>query len=650
MIRSSRDGLVLLLFLALFTCTGTAACRAETDPPPAPDPASAPPPEEVKNAILVYAQYFYREGRHTFKVEGRAPYPNGISLGLGVFLRRRPSECVSQATIQGGQFATELTSTQRVLPGYYEVRATFDPVLQYNMAAAQVSQEPRKAGGFYLRIGSDEEIVETRKKLLEFYRAQIAKFKSAYYDHIRAIYVKIVKDKMFSRDRAKDAWDREIKSVISQVEKDVAAYRNEYADCIIPIFPQLHSYIDLGFLKLFAVTNDLELALVSDLAEASAASGKNLTREDILRMADQMMQDQFEMVETQLLLEEEEQLRDLLLNQMKELSWLHTVSLQAFFGLVESQNPLTPELQDGWKSNVAAWSGSLESLREGLGAYEKSKLMEKNATIIADMKTVPGLLSDLWALCGKVILEGRTGLDEQIRRLAESIDVKLRKMILVFDFGDEIEELRRGGYTVTGRGSAASQEHTLKLIAERFKELESDKPEVRLKAIKILVAFKAEADKEIQAAYEGGAPRIKDACTLVLGLCGDSRVFDVLAPRLESEKDVPTRAAVADAMGVIGKKEGLPILSKAMKKDKEPLVRAAAAASIGNLHLREGVPLLIEGMSDEDVTVRERAFLALGSIVSVPPDIQFSAEAPSDARAVQIEQIRQWWAANKGGP
>lgn len=650
---SSGPSLRLALFALVFSLFASPLLSQET-PPGGPTPgdrpgADAPPPpaDAPKDAILVYSQYFFREGRHHFKVEGHAPHPDGVTLGIALCLRRRPSEVVTTATVQDGQFAAELSSSLRLLPGYYEIRATFDPVLQFNMSARLVAGQPKREGGFFIRIGTDEEILEMRKKLLVYYKSQIAKFESAYNDRIRAVYVKIIKDKSFSRDRAKEVWDRETKSVIAQLEKDINAFRAEFADCVIPMFPQLHSYIDVGFLRLFAVTSDLELALISELVNQGKASGKNLTHEDILKLADEAMKDLFDMLNTQVLLEEEEHLRDLLLNQMKELQWLHTASAQEFGKIVESGAPPTDAMREAWKNDLATWTTNLDSLKEGLAAHEKSELAKKNSVMMASMKSVPGLLSDLWAMYSAVIVDGRSGLDRQIGELAMKIDVMLAKMIEVFDFGDELDELKRGGYVVTGRGSAASQEHALRLVGERITDLASDKADVRLKAVKILVAFKNEAEKQILAGFESGEPRVKDACALVMGLGGDGKAFDALVPRLESEKDAPTRAAIADALGVIGKREGLAPLGKALKKDADPAVRGAVAAAIGNLHLNDGVPILIDALKDGDASVRTRVFQSINSLVALSSEIQFTAEAPEDVRAVQIEHLRQWWAANK---
>ena len=597
---------------------------------------SAPGQPRENPPILVAAQYTFKDGTHCIKVQGQTTdLPEGARLTVALFLRKIRSQMASIVEIHGSSFAADIYATQRLLPGYYEVRAMFEPWAQFGDIRAQVEGKKIQEGRFFLKVGTDQEITDSRKDLIKFYEDYTDKLKENYV-RIRTAYQQVIaKKKEWAGQVGMELFRKAAQEPFQLMEKDFQTYNAYYGDAVISPFPRISNSIKTGYELLGNVLNDMDLSLETQLENVGAAPGsKQIKYEDVLAQCDEEMGAHLDDIRSQIKLEKNPVLRDLLMNQYGQLLWLYNTSHAIY--------DARPEIT-AWQEARTPWDGTLGDLEKALAEYKGTSLARENQEATKQLLSIPELLKSLWKIYDAVLVDAKPVPEAELQRVDELLQNTLKKTARKFDFTDDLEEaLIAINTTRSGKSSESQSALEKRQLEDAMTLVKSKKDEDRVRAIRILAAFKERTEgslKEGMDAWEGPS---KNAAAIALGLCGNASAQDRILPLLQSEAYEGMRALVADALGTLAKPQSLDPLLKALKKDASPAVRAAAAGALGQVKDTKALPALLTALEDADVNVRTRAQNSMQVLLTDEMPI-FMPDADDATRAGQVSAIKEWW-------
>jgi hypothetical protein len=590
--------------------------------------------------MVVFAQHYAREGRQYFSATGEADYLERTVLAITLYLRKKRSDLTMTTRVSNKRFELSFDVDKKIFPGYYEVRAQFVPHLQVDPDLLDLQTEPANMASFSLRVGSEEEITEVRKQLLVFYKKALEAVKKTY-NRMRDLYIQITRGKKFDIATASKEWADTTMEMLQEFDRDVRAYRAAYQDYIVPIFPQLHGCIGDMQISLMDVTGDMGFAVSTDLA-AEGAGGKVLTHEDVLAACDRQMNAMFGSVDGQLLLEEKEELRDLLLNQLRQLAWLNDCSW-TFFDRCLARKTRGQFNSNMWSENLRNWRQQMEGLAVAMQVHKDTEIQKRNPRAIKLMFEMPRHFENVWKLYDASLLEGKD-VASQLAPMRCRLQADIVDLIGTFEFSDEFGP---GGRWPELAKFALTDEAQLKEKATRcLLDLKSKDNAIRLKAFKMLAGMPTDlVSRHISEGVNYGDDALyRNACVILTALHGIDSHFDRLCKLLGEEKNSEFRAFTARAIGRLGKEQGVPPLCNALINDESEVVRGMCADSLGQLGVKAGIDALINALNDKAEDVRIKAHFAL---MTLSADIEtiplFFPEASAEARKYYVAEIRKWW-------
>ncbi|MDQ7780675.1 MAG: HEAT repeat domain-containing protein, partial [Planctomycetota bacterium] len=620
--------LSVLVALLIFGCVWAMPLFGQT-PAEEPKPGEEPTkPEEPKTGeepagpveeepagpsskIIVFAQHFAREGKNYFTVQGEAEYVDRTIIAVTLYLRKRRTELSVTTRIANKRFEMSIETDKKLFPGYYEVRAAFHPYLQQDPDLLDLQMLPAAYGTFSVRIGTEEEIVAAKKELIKFYQAELDKVRKTY-NRMRDVYIAITRTKKFDIASGSKEWSDLTEDIIKDFDKDVRAYRTAWDAYVVPVFPQLHSCITDMQGSLLDVTGDMSFAIATDLAK-EGAHGKVITHEDVLNACDRLMNAMLDSVDAQLLLEQEEELRDLLLNQIKQVAWLIDFSEALYDKSVEQKKSGGLNAQT-WIDALTDWRARAKGLNDAIMIHKGTELDKRNKRGMKVLFDMPEKLEAMWRLFDADITDG-TDVAERLEPIRNQIHNDISDIINTFEFRDE---LGPGGRWPGLRELAVSNEGQLKSqAAQCFIELNSKDDNVRLVGLKKLAGMPTElVIDQISQGSTYGEPLLQTACVILVGLHGRDGTLDKLGKLLVDEPNQEFRAFVVRAIGRVGKVESIPALGQALLNDKSEVVRGMCADTLGQYQSKAVVDHLIKALDDADASVRARVYTALQAAVA----------------------------------
>ncbi len=189
------------------------------------------------------------------------------------------------------------------------------------------------------------------------------------------------------------------------------------------------------------------------------------------------------------------------------------------------------------------------------------------------------------------------------------------------DMLDQVKEFQRYYKTYKDKDSKIEAIRVLKGVdcpqaAKALFPLLSDRdPEIVQAAVDVLSSFQKE---ETLGPFLEVLPKLKDPAARsrlvqILGNAHFDKAAPVLMAMLKKERDVPTKAQIARALGIFKDKKAVPYLAKLLK-DRAPQVRMAALDALASIRDKEQGDLVVPLLKDPDWRVRSAAIRAARTI------------------------------------
>lgn len=585
-------------------------------------------------------------------VEGECSFPDDTSLDI--FLEHRGQQCEGLVICvypKGGLFTARMSTTKRMLPGHYVVKAQFTAARQDGEVLKLLRNLPEKNAIQAFAIGDPSQIKAIRDEQLKMYEAELATIEKSFAQLVET-YADLVKK--YDMRESPLEWNRKFGSIPGDCQGAIERLKTAGYDVVIPVFPLLDSWTIEGWGILAKLLNLLTEGLTIEITEAMSRKGTD--RHYFLRQAREEMANYLKGMRAQIMLERKLEQREALVNDITELSRLYEEASNTY---EQARHVRSEEVKKAWQEFMTGldgkggWRGDLKAITKRLDGYRGGDL-EKDYRELVDLLTgAPASLEKLWNLYDRVMVKGESEeeLHKQVKEAMDDCYIHIFPVMEVLGFNREVFNRLMGRYQGAPEDGAPEDPVTGTMadyIRGQVEKLDSADPVAAGKAMQVLLKLEASAKKILKELLAKGGienPKIVGLMTICLGRLGERSVTPDLINLLQDAQDESVRVGAAMALGHLGGTEMLAPLEKALAEDESAAVRAAAANAIPLLHQPTAIPGLLKALLDEDLQVRQASVLGAESLAKI--DFPFDPGASEERRKKDQQSALEWWEANK---